>query len=126
MSNFSIQELLRKQAELSDLFDGREKIETEDLIKNGEIITITDIDKFVTVKDGEKQEVIVCVYAEDKTKFFFAGSVLKQNLELVRESLKMDFDKFREEIKKSPIKVAFERKKSKSDKYYTAVHFPKN
>lgn len=80
MLNVSIREIAMKETTISDVMDEREKIKTEDLqtrFPNG--ITINDIDLIENVDDeGNVDSYYVYAFKEDKSKFAFAGSVLKR------------------------------------------------
>lgn len=80
MLNVSIRELAMKETTISDVMNEREKIKTEDIqakFPNG--ITINDVDLIENVDDdGIVDSYYVYAFKEDKSKFAFAGSVLKR------------------------------------------------
>lgn len=81
MLNVSIRELAMKETTISDVMNEREKIKTEDIqarFPNG--ITINDIDLIESVdnEEGNVDRYYVYAFKEDKSKFAFAGSVLKR------------------------------------------------
>lgn len=80
MLNVSIRELAMKETTISDVMNEREKIKTEEIqtkFPNG--ITINDIDLITNIDDeGNFDSYYVYAFKEDKSKFAFAGSVLKR------------------------------------------------
>lgn len=80
MLNISIRDLAMKETTISEVMNGREKIKTEDIqtkFPNG--ITINDIDLIENIDDeGNVDSYYVYAFKEDKSKFAFAGSVLKR------------------------------------------------
>ena len=70
MKNMNLRTLAMESTQFSELTLNREKIETDDIIKNYPAgITIIGFDFVQTVKDRYP----VIVYAEDEKKFFFGG-----------------------------------------------------
>ena len=80
MLNVSIRELAMKETTISDVMNEREKIKTEEIqTKFPHGITINDIDLIENVDDeGNVDSYYVYAFKEDKSKFAFAGSVLKR------------------------------------------------
>lgn len=72
-------DLAIEQTTLSELLEGREKMTTEDIIKeypNG--VTITEVDMITCEIKGEENTFPVCTFKENKTSYFFGGIVLKK------------------------------------------------
>lgn len=77
---FNFKESAKKATVISAIMQGREKIETEDIIKKyPDGITVIAFD-IVRIKDsdGTISEFPVCAFKEDCNKFFFGGAVLKK------------------------------------------------
>lgn len=90
---------------------GRTKGEVAELLGNP--VTIKDFDFL----DGQDGKYVVFIVEEVKDSFFFGGSVLTKDLELLSEEEK-------EDVKKNGLPVLmYEAKSKKSGRKYTAVKF---
>ena len=90
---------------------GRTKGEVAELLGNP--VTIKDFDFL----DGQDGKYVVFIVEEVKDSFFFGGSVLTKDLELLSEDEK-------EDVKKNGLPVLmYEAKSKKSGRKYTAVKF---
>lgn len=90
---------------------GRTKGEIAEIL--GTPVTIRDFDFL----DGQDGEYVVFIVDEVKDTFFFGGSVLTKNLQVISEEEK-------EDVKKNGLPVLlYEAKSKKSGRKYTAVKF---
>lgn len=117
-----LRELAIKATTLSKLMDGREKIETEEIIrKYPQGIRITAIDSYnatnINEETGEAltEEIFVYTFEEDETKFAFAGYVLKKMFSEWLDDYG-DFDAVNEELEYSDFAVQLSRRKTKDGK----------
>ena len=107
----SLQEKAKQMNSGIEFMQGKEKGETTDLLDKK--ITIIDYD-FLMGDDGEYA---VFIIKEDDTKFYFAGTVLTNNLKLFNEEEK-------EELQKDGLPTLLrERKSAKTKRTYVSVEF---
>ena len=114
MSKF--RDLAVRATTLSDLMDGRDKIDTEDLISeypNG--FTVDDLD-LCTVGD---EPLWVYTIRENDDAFAFAGSVLKKIFDAFLASCEGDLDTLRNEF--DGLKIKLKSGKTKKGKDITLV-----
>ena len=124
---FSIRELAAKKLARPEIFNGREKLSTSEVIDNyGGKIAIDEID-FVSLppKDGQERN-DVWVYHIHGTQFFaFAGTVLSDVFMEYVKYFEGDYTAaikaFNEEAKTNPLSVRLFRSKSKNGATYTNV-----
>lgn len=118
-NNFSFKKSATAAIVTSELMTGREKIKTEELIeKYPQGVTITAFD----VVQGEK-EYPVFTFAEDNTKFFTGGTVLKKIVAMWLKPFNGDTDAANEAYEQSGERVIFKlyKRTSKTGMTYTAV-----
>ena len=109
----SLKRITEKQLTLSDLMIGREKVETEEIIKAyPKGITIDEID--VCYLDSE--EVFVYTFKEDRRSFAFAGHVLKNLFKSWLEAYEGSIDDVNDTLSKETIVLRLERTKTKDGK----------
>lgn len=118
----NLRELAVEATTLSELMDGREKIETEEIIrKYPKGITITAIDSYNAMNTDDEtgeistEEIFIYTFEEDKDKFAFAGYVLKKMFKRWLEELG-DFDTVNEELSYGNFAVQLSKKKTKDGK----------
>ena len=114
MSKF--RDLAVRATTLSDLMDGRDKIDTEDLInKYPKGFTVDDLDLCAI---GE-ETLWVYTLREDDNVFAFAGSVLKKIFDACLSSCEGDLDTLRNEF--DGLKIKLKSGKTKKGKDITLV-----
>ena len=114
MSKF--RDLAVRATTLSDLMDGRDKIDTEDLISEyPEGFTVDDLD-LCTVGD---EPLWVYTLREDDSVFAFAGSVLKKIFDACLTSCEGELDALHEEF--DGLKIKLKSGKTKKGKDITLV-----
>lgn len=109
----TLKELVQKKLTVSELMNGREKLETRD-VKYKEL-TLVDFD---IVSDANGKPYCVYVVAEYPDNFIFSGTVLTDMCIGIAEAFP---DTYREELKKEPIKFKLTDRRSKNNMTYTMV-----
>lgn len=114
----NIKGIAKEAITFSELMNGREKIETEQIIKyytNG--ITITAIDPVVVMEDGEEKEFYVFLMEEEPKKFAFSGYVLKKIFDRLLTEARGDLGALNAELKRTKdLKVKLSTSKTKDGK----------
>ena len=87
----SFKKIAQQATTLCDLMEGREKIETEDIIKKYEVITIAD---FVWAEMGANS-CWVYTFLEDREHFAFAGVSIKSIFDSLLEEYQGDYQALR-------------------------------
>lgn len=112
---------------MSELMNGRDKMDTEELIKkypNGVIIDFID-NVNMQQEDGEAENVWIFVTEEQPDKFTFAGFVLAKIFNDILSKFEGDYDAMIEEynsaLKKDKLRVKLERAKTKAKREITKV-----
>lgn len=118
-----LRSIAQRATTLSELMEGKEKIETEDIIKYyGKGIHINDIDpQTFTDAKGFLSDTYVYTFDEDKTKFAFAGYVLKKIFDEVVKEFGGDVEAAKNEFKKEGLHVRLTQGKTKSNRDVTLV-----
>lgn len=118
----SFKKIAQQATTLCDLMEDREKIETEDIIKNYGTITLED---FVWAEMGENS-CWVYTFLEDREHFAFAGVSIKSILDKLLEEYDGDYQALRaaytdETLKKDGdvIKLKLEYGKTKAGQRFT-------
>lgn len=112
---------------MSELINGRDKMDTEELIrKYPDGITIDFIDNVnMQQEDGEAESVWIFVTEEQPDKFTFAGFVLAKIFNNILAEFEGDYDAMIEEynssLKGDKLRVKLERAKTKSKREITKV-----
>lgn len=112
---------------MSELMNGRDKMDTEELIKKyPEGVTIDFIDNVnMSQEDGEAENVWIFVTEEQPDKFTFGGFVLTKIFNNILVEFEGDYDAMIEEynssLKEDKLRVKLERAKTKTKREITKV-----
>lgn len=112
---------------MSELMNGREKMDTEELIKKyPDGVTIDFIDNVnMSQEDGEEESVWIFVTEEQPDKFTFGGFVLAKIFNNILAEFEGDYDQMIEEynssLKEDKLRVKLERAKTKTKREITKV-----
>lgn len=112
---------------MSELMNGRDKMDTEELIKKyPDGVTIDFIDNVnMSQEDGEAENVWIFVTEEQPDKFTFGGFVLAKIFNNILAEFEGDYDSMIEEynssLKEDKLRVKLERAKTKSKREITKV-----
>lgn len=112
---------------ISELMNGRDKMDTEELIKKyPDGVTIDFIDNVnMSQEDGEVENVWVFVTEEQPDKFTFAGFVLAKIFNNILVEFEGDYaemiETYNSALKKDKLRVKLERAKTKSKREITKV-----
>lgn len=118
----TIRELMEKATVVAKIMAGREKGDTESLIKLDDPVTIDNFEMYEQQNDkGETEPVYVYTIKEDTEHFFFAGAVLKNFFDLVVKDCLGDYEDAYEKLAKEPVKVKFSAGKTKNNQKVTLV-----
>ena len=114
----NLRDLAKKATVFAEIMDGRDKADTEDIIKyHNDGITIRDFEP-VTMKDedGEENDFFVYVADELPQKFMFSGHVLNKIFQQVIAMADGDIEEARAEFKRQGLKVKLGSKQTKDKK----------
>lgn len=112
---------------MSELMNGRDKMDTEELIKKyPDGVTIDFIDNVnMSQEDGEAENVWIFVTEEQPDKFTFGGFVLAKIFNNILAEFEGDYDAMIEEynssLKENKLRVKLERAKTKTKREITKV-----
>lgn len=112
---------------ISELINGRDKMDTEELIKKyPDGVTIDFIDNVnMSQEDGEAENVWVFVTEEQPDKFTFAGFVLAKIFNNILVEFEGDYaemiETYNSALKEDKLRVKLERAKTKSKREITKV-----
>ncbi len=112
---------------MSELMNGRDKMDTEELIKKyPDGVTIDFIDNVnMSQEDGEAENVWIFVTEEQPDKFTFGGFVLAKIFNNILAEFEDDYDAMIEEynssLKEDKLRVKLERAKTKTKREITKV-----
>lgn len=112
---------------ISELMNGRDKMDTEELIKKyPDGVTIDFIDNVnMSQEDGEAENVWIFVTEEQPDKFTFGGFVLAKIFNNILAEFEGDYDAMIEEynssLKEDKLRVKLERAKTKAKREITKV-----
>lgn len=111
---------------MSELMNGRDKMDTEELIKkypNG--VTIDFIDNVNMQQEDGEENVWVFVTEEQPNKFTFAGFVLAKIFNNILDEFEGDYaemiETYNSALKEDKLRVKLERAKTKSKREITKV-----
>lgn len=111
---------------MSELMNGRDKMDTEELIKkypNG--VTIDFIDNVNMQQEDGEENVWIFVTEEQPNKFTFAGFVLAKIFNNILDEFEGDYaemiEKYNSALKEDKLRVKLERAKTKSKREITKV-----
>lgn len=119
MAKTNFREIAKKATELSELMNGREKIETGELIKKfPDGVTITAVDMIQTAEATYP----VILIKEDDSIFYTGGIVLKKIVDQWLMAFNGDSEKCSEELTKDGgVMVKLEETKTKKNQNVTKV-----
>jgi hypothetical protein len=112
---------------MSELMNGRDKMDTEELIKKyPDGVTIDFIDNVnMSQEDGDAENVWIFVTEEQPDKFTFGGFVLAKIFNNILAEFEGDYDAMIEEynssLKEDKLRVKLERAKTKTKREITKV-----
>lgn len=112
---------------MSELMNGRDKMDTEELIKKyPDGVTIDFIDNVnMSQEDGEPENVWIFVTEEQPDKFTFGGFVLAKIFNNILAKFEGDYDEMLETynsaLKEDKLRVKLERAKTKTKREITKV-----
>lgn len=111
---------------MSELMNGRDKMDTEELIKkypNG--VTIDFIDNVNMQQEDDEENVWIFVTEEQPNKFTFAGFVLAKIFNNILDKFEGDYaemiETYNSALKEDKLRVKLERAKTKSKREITKV-----
>lgn len=111
---------------MSELMNGRDKMDTEELIKkypNG--VTIDFIDNVNMQQEDGEENVWIFVTEEQPNKFTFAGFVLTKIFNNILDEFEGDYaemiETYNSALKEDKLRVKLERAKTKSKREITKV-----
>lgn len=111
---------------MSKLMNGRDKMDTEELIKkypNG--VTIDFIDNVNMQQEDDEENVWIFVTEEQPNKFTFAGFVLAKIFNNILDEFEGDYaemiETYNSALKEDKLRVKLERAKTKSKREITKV-----
>lgn len=111
---------------MSELMNGRDKMDTEELIKkypNG--VTIDFIDNVNMQQEDGEENVWIFVTEEQPNKFTFAGFVLAKIFNNILDEFEGDYaemiESYNSALKEDKLRVKLERAKTKSKREITKV-----
>ena len=112
---------------MSELMNGREKMDTEELIKKyPDGVTIDFIDNVrMSQEDGEDENVWIFVTEEQPDKFTFGGFVLAKIFNNILSEFEGDYaemiETYNSALKEDKLRVKLERAKTKTKREITKV-----
>lgn len=112
---------------MSELMNGRDKMDTEELIKKyPDGVTIDFIDNVnMSQEDGEPENVWIFVTEEQPGKFTFGGFVLAKIFNNILAEFEGDYDEmietYNSALKEDKLRVKLERAKTKTKREITKV-----
>lgn len=111
---------------ISELMSGRDKMDTEELIKKyPEGVTIDFIDNVNMQQEDGEENVWIFVTEEQPDKFTFAGFVLTKIFNNILSEFEGDYDEmietYNSALKEDKLRVKLERAKTKTKREITKV-----
>lgn len=111
---------------MSELMSGRDKMDTEELIKKyPDGVTIDFIDNAIMQQEDGEENVWIFVTEEQPNKFTFAGFVLAKIFNNILSKFEGDYaemiEKYNSALKEDKLRVKLERAKTKSKREITKV-----
>lgn len=111
---------------MSEMMNGRDKMDTEELIKKyPEGVTIDFIDNVNMQQEDGEENVWIFVTEEQPNKFTFAGFVLAKIFNNILAEFEGDYDEmietYNSALKEDKLRVKLERAKTKSKREITKV-----
>lgn len=118
----NIKAIARKETVVAEIMVGRDKGETEDIIKSRKPITINDFEACeITNDEGVKEVVYAYTTKEEPNKFYFAGLVLKRIFESIIAQAQGDFEEAYNAVREQGLKVKLGEKRTKNKMTVTTV-----
>lgn len=109
----------RKATIYCELMEGREKIDTEDIIKyHEEGITIRDYENNIDTENGKG---CCYIFDEEPSKFAFGGKVLKNMFDQLEAEYEGDIGEVKKDIAAEGLKVQLKSEKTKKGLPVTTV-----
>ena len=120
---FNFKNAALEATSLSDLMNGRTKVDTADIIaKYPEGITVTTVDMVEYEKDGKPVEYPIFLFAENEKAFYAGGVVLKKIAKAWASNFDNDYAKTSEALKaEGGVKVVLSTGRSKNGNTITNV-----
>lgn len=118
-------ELAKRATVLSPVMTDREKVSTEDIIKNyPNGITITEFDIVTTPdKDGNNMTYPVLAFKEDETKFLYGGKALMDIVAVWLSHFEGDIESTSSALKAAGgVKIQLEPARTKNGRNFTRVN----
>lgn len=118
-------ELAKRATVLSPIMTDREKVSTEDIIKNyPDGITVIEFDLVTTPdKDGNNQTYPVIGFKEDETKFLYGGKALMDIVAVWLSHFEGDIESTSAALKAAGgIKIQLEPARTKTGRNFTRVN----
>ena len=111
---------------MSELMSGRDKMDTEELIKKyPEGVTIDFIDNVNMQQEDGEENVWIFVTEEQPNKFTFAGFVLAKIFNNILDEFEGDYaemiERYNSALREDKLRVKLERAKTKSKREITKV-----
>lgn len=112
---------------MSELMNGRDKMDTEELIKKyPDGVTIDFIDNVnMSQEDGEAENVWIFVTEEQPNKFTFGGFILAKIFNNILAEFEGDYyamiEEYNSSLKEDKLRVKLERAKTKTKREITKV-----
>lgn len=118
---FDVRKAAMRATTLAELMEGREKGDTEDLIEMG-VVTIDGCEScMLPNEDGEPEEQWVYTIEEEPTKFYFAGTVLKNMFKSLLKEAAGDYEVLYTGVADQKIPVEFSKGKTREGKKCTKI-----
>lgn len=119
-----LKELAVQVTTLCKLMEGREKMDTKELIeRHPDGMHIREVEQFTMIDEKTEEETLIWAYTivEEPKKFMFAGYVLKKIFDSWIASYDGDYDKLNKAIREENIAIQLSRSKTKSKQEITTV-----
>lgn len=124
MNKINIKEIAKNVTTLSELMNGREKIETDDIIKyHSEYITIYAAER-LELPDEKTKELKPCyiyLFEEESDKFAFGGYMLTKIFDAILSECDGDIKAFNDLLDVQKLRVQLKNGKTKDKKPITLV-----
>lgn len=121
----NIKKVAKKAVVLSELMNGREKIETEDIIKYYKDKISINAAECISIPDEKSEDgtsrFYVYTFKEEEKKFAFSGAVLTKVFDGIMEACKGDVEVFNKELADQVLEVRLSTGKTKDKKQITLV-----
>ena len=122
MSNFNFKSAARKELSLSPLMEGREKLETDELL--GKTATVIAFDFITTVdpKDGKEKTYPVVNFEEYPHHFYLGGALLSKVFQVWASEFDGDFEECSAALaEEGGVKFSFTKTKTRTGNNITKI-----